>query len=199
MDQYSLLAHSANDEVLATRLIYILSQDVGLLAPETLKMWQFSSKVRQCVEPYPITIAYHLPLQHVLSLFPFDIGIKIVHIAENEHFYPPQVIAHRKQTQGKGVLDGEAEMLLRESIHKARVTYLTLINRGVDPQVASLCLPQSIYVDCHLTGDIHTWASLILKLKDSQDPEEAYIKTHVMSMYRLIKEVYPQTMKVLGL
>lgn len=200
MDQYSLLTHSVNDDVLATRITYALSKPNTLIPPsDTTGCWRWSEHVKRCCEPYPITISYHMPLQHCLDLFQFDLGIKIVHITENEHFYPQEVIAHRKMTQGQGVLDGEAELMLRESIHKARITYLMLINRGVDPQIASLCLPQSIFVDCHLQGDIHTWGNFFLILREQEKAEWQYIKRHASSMHRLIQEVFPQTMKVLNL
>lgn len=196
MDQYSLLAHSANDGILATKITYALTKYSTLLEPDDKSLiWRWSSIIKEICEPFPITIAYHMPLQHVLDLFQFDLGIKIVHIAENEHFYPSQVIAQRKITKGKGVIDDEAELILRESIHKARVTYLSLINRGVDPQIASLCLPQSIFVDCHLSGDIHTWCSFFLALKEDK-AEWQYIKKHAEGIQKLIQEVFPQTMKV---
>lgn len=199
MDQYSLLAHSANDQILATKITYALTRYSTLLEPDDKSLiWRWSSIIKEICEPFPITIAYHMPLQHVLDLFQFDLGIKIVHIAENEHFYPSQVIAQRKITKGKGVIDDEAELILRESIHKARVTYLSLINRGVDPQIASLCLPQSIFVDCHLSGDIHTWCSFFLALKEDK-AEWQYIKKHAEGMQKLIREVFPQTMKVFNL
>lgn len=199
MDQYSLLTHSANDEILATKITYALTKYSALLEPDDKSlMWRWSSIIKGICEPYPITISYHIPLQHAMDLFQFDLGIKIVHISEDEHFYPSKIIAHRKINKGNGVIDSEAELILKESIHKARVSYLTLINRGVDPQIASLCLPQSIYVDCHLSGDIHTWACFFLALKEDDQQAWQYIKTHGSSMLKLIKEVYPLTMKVLG-
>jgi hypothetical protein len=197
MESYSLISHSANDEILATKITYAMSKYDAILEPTDKSLiWRWSSIIKGICEPYPITIAYHMPLQHVLDLFQFDLGIKIVHISEDEHFYPQKIIAQREIRKGQSVVDTEAELILNESIHKARVTYLSLINRGVDPQVASLCLPQSIYVDCHLSGDIHTWSSFFLALKEDRS-EWSYIKKHGASIQKLINEVYPLTMKVL--
>lgn len=200
MDQYSLLAHSANDELLSTKITYALTRYASILDPmDKSLIWRWSSVIKDICEPFPITIAYHMPLQHVMDLFQFDLGIKIVHIAENEHFYPSQVIVHRKINRGVGVLDSEAELILKESIHKARVTYLTLINRGVEPHIASLCLPQSIYIDCHLTGDIHRWCSFFLILQEEPDRADwQFVRPRAEAIKKLLLEVYPLTMKVLG-
>ena len=85
MDQYSLLTHSANDEILATKITYALTKYSALLEPDDKSlMWRWSSIIKGICEPYPITISYHIPLQHVMDLFQFDLGIKIVHISEDE-------------------------------------------------------------------------------------------------------------------
>ncbi len=82
-----------------------------------------------------------------------------------------------------------AERLIRLAVHNAETTYVTLLDKGVAPEIARMILPQCMYTEFIETGSLAAYARLCgLRLDPTAQKE---IRDYATAVDTLMRERFP--------
>lgn len=122
------------------------------------------------------------------------------YVTDTPEFYVPETWRKSAENVKQGSSNERAEEYYRQegSINTDKdclERYKRMLKYGVCPEQARMVLPQSMYTEFYMTGNLYGWANLFYQRSDSHAQKE--VRVLAAQIGEIIKPLYPESWKEL--